>query len=78
MVQLELWWKSWVPDSILSAGCVVARWGLSTLLRLISGGVESDVHLFVAGVVKFFDVVDRGVLDCVLSSLGLLGWFRHA
>ena len=25
-----------------------------------------------------FDTVDRGVLDLVLSSLGLPGWFRHA
>ena len=27
---------------------------------------------------KSFDTVDRGVLDLVLSSLGLPGWFRHA
>ena len=27
---------------------------------------------------KNFDTVDRGVLDLVLSSLGLPGWFRHA
>ena len=33
---------------------------------------------FVADVVKSFDTVDRGVLDMVLSSLGLPGWFRHA
>ena len=26
-----------------------------------------DVHLFVADVVKSFDTVDRGVLDCVLE-----------
>ena len=43
----------------------------------LSGGVDSDVHLFVADVVKSFDTVDRGVLDCVLSSLGLPDWFRH-
>ena len=42
------------------------------------GGVDSDVHLFVADVVKSFDTVDRGVLDRVLSSLGLPAWFRHA
>ena len=40
--------------------------------------VDSDVHLFVADVVKSFDTVDGGVLDLVLSSLGLPGWFRHA
>ena len=27
---------------------------------------------------NLFDTVDRGVLDLVLSSLGLPGWFRHA
>ena len=37
-----------------------------------------DIHLFVADVVISFDTVDRGVLDLVLSSLGLPGWFRHA
>ena len=44
----------------------------------LSGGVDSDVHLFVADVVKSFDTDDRGVLDRVLSSLGLPAWFRHA
>ena len=33
---------------------------------------------FVADVVESFDTVDRGVLDLVLSSLGLPAWFRHA
>ena len=44
----------------------------------LTGALDSDVHLFVADVVKSFDTVDRGILDCVLSSLELLGWFRHA
>ena len=39
---------------------------------------DSHVHLFVADVFKSFDTVDRGILDRVLSSLGLPGWFRHA
>ena len=56
-VQLERWFRSWVPDSLFSAG----------------GGRSS-----VADVVKSFDAVDRGILDRVLSSLGLPGWFRHA
>ena len=43
----------------------------------LAGGVDSDVHLFVADVVKSFDTVDRGILDRVLSSLGLPAWFRH-
>ena len=44
----------------------------------LAGSVDSDVHLFVADVVKSFDTVDRGILDRVLSSLGLPAWFRHA
>ena len=28
--------------------------------------------------IKSFDTVDRGILDGVLSSLGLPGWFRNA
>ena len=32
----------------------------------------------VADVIKSFDTVDRRILDRVLSSLGLPGWFRHA
>ena len=55
------------------------RLGIPLLLILRrSGVVDSDVHLFVAEVVKSSDTVDRGVLDFVLSSLGLPGWFRHA
>ena len=45
---------------------------------MLSGAVDPDVHLFVADVIKSFDMVDRGMLDKVLSSLGLPGWFRHA
>ena len=30
-----------------------------------------------ADVIKSFDTVDRGILDYVLSRLGLPGWFRH-
>ena len=45
---------------------------------VLSGAADSHVHLFVADVVKSFDTVDRGILDRVLSSLGLPGWFRHA
>ena len=43
----------------------------------LAGGVDSGVHLFVADVVKSFDTVDRGILDRVLSSLGLPAWFQH-
>ena len=40
--------------------------------------MDSDVHLFVADVMKSFDIVDRGILDLVLNSLGLPALFRHA
>ena len=46
--------------------------------EVLSAVVDSDVHHCVADVVKSFDTVDRGVLDLVLSSSGLPGWFRHA
>ena len=43
----------------------------------ISGIVDDDVHIFVADVVKSFDTVDRNILECVLSSFCLPGWFRN-
>ena len=46
--------------------------------EVLSDAVELDVHLFMADVVESFDTVDRGILDRVLSSLGLPVWFRHA
>ena len=45
---------------------------------MLIGAADSDVHRFVADVIKSFDTVDRGILDRVLCSLGLSGWFRHA
>ena len=61
----------------------VVRLKPGTLLLLILRkfflvAADSHVHLFVADVIKSFDTVDRGILDRVLSSLGLPGWFRHA
>ena len=47
-------------------------------MEVLTGAADSDVHLFVAVVIKSFDTVDRRILDRVLSSLGLPGWFRHA
>ena len=74
---------SWVPDSVFSAGGCrgsVEAWYATALdiKELLTGAADSDVHLFVADVVKSFDTVDRGVFDRVLSSLGLPAWFRHA
>ena len=79
---LEGWFQSWVPDSVSSAGGgqSVEAWYTTALdiEECLAGGVEGDVHLFVADVIKSFDTVDRAILDRVLSSLGLPAWFRHA
>ena len=45
--------------------------------EVFAGASDSHLHCFVADVIKSFDTVDRTVLDRVLSSRGLLGWFRH-
>ena len=82
MEHLQSWCDSWLPSSVFSAGkgrSSVEAW-YSTSIDIeeaISGIVDDDVHVFVADVVKSFDTVDRNILDCVLSSLGLPGWFRH-
>ena len=83
MGQLDDWFRSWVPDSVFSAGCgrgSVEAWYTSSLdiEEVLAGAADSHLHLFVADVVKSFDTVDRNILDHVLSSLGLPGWFRHA
>ena len=71
-----------MPDSVFSAGrgrSSVDAWYTTALdiEECLAGGVDADVHLLVADVVKSFDTVDRGILDRVLSSLGLPAWFRH-
>ena len=83
MGQLDGWFKSSVPDSVFSAGGgrgSVEAWYTSSLEieEVLAGAADSHVHLFVADVIKSFDTVDRGILDRVLCSLGLPGWFRHA
>ena len=83
MVQLESWFKSLVPDSVFSAGGgrgSVEAWYTSALdiEEVLSGAVDSHVHLFVADVIKALILLIGGILDSVLSSLGLPGWFRHS
>ena len=72
---------SWVPDTVFSAGKGVSgvdAWYASSLdiEEVLSGAHDSQVHLFVADVIKSFDTVDIGILDCALGRLGLPGWFR--
>ena len=79
---LEGWFRSWVPESVHSAGggrSSVEAW-FSTALdieEVLSGAVDYDVHVFVADVVKSCDTFDRGISDRVLSCLVLLAWFRR-
>ena len=59
MSQLDAWFKSWVPDSVFSAGGgrgSVEAWYTSALdiEEVLSGAADSHVHLFVADVVKIF------------------------
>ena len=83
MLQLEDWFRSWVPDSVFSAGGgrgSVEAWYATALdiEEVLTGAADSDVHLFVADVIKCFDTVDRVILDRVSSGLGLPGWFHNA
>ena len=83
MGQLDGWFRSWVPDSVFSAGGgrgSVEAWYTSALdiEEVLTGATDSDIHLVVADVIKSFDTVDRRILDRVLSSLGLPGLFRHS
>ena len=82
MLQLEPWFRSWVPSCFFSAGggrSSVEAWFTTSIdiEEVLSGVVQGDVHVFVADAIQSFDTVDRGILDRVLSSLGLPGWFRH-
>ena len=82
MGQLDGWFRSWVPDSVFSGGCgrgSVEAWYTSALdfEEVLTGATDSHLHLFVADVANSFDTVDRGILDRVLSSLGLPRWFRY-
>ena len=63
---MKSWFESWVPESVFSAGggkSSVEAW-YSTTLDLeesLSGALDSDVHIFVADVVKSFGTVDREI-----------------
>ena len=61
MGQLEHWFRSWVPESVFSAGggrSSVEAWYTSALdiEEVLAGATGSDVHLFVADVIKSFDI----------------------
>ena len=61
---------------VLVVGVVLWKLGLLPAIdieEVLSGVGQGDVHVVVADVIKSFDTVDRGILDRVLSSLGLPG-----
>ena len=60
MVQLEEWFRSWVPDSVFTAGggrCSVEAWNSAALdvEEVVACVVDSDIYLFLADVIKSFD-----------------------
>ena len=77
MVQLEDWFRSWVPDSVFSAwggrGSVEA-WYTTALdiEKVLCGPTDSNVHSFVADVINPFDTADDGVLDRSSAVCGCL------
>ena len=73
MGQLDGWFRSWVPDSVISAGggrSSVEAWYTSALdiEEVLTCATDSDIHLLVADVIKSFDTVDRRILDRVIKS----------
>ena len=81
---IQGWVVSWIPNSvfILGRGSELCRCLVRHCSKhrgdCFSGGTDCHVHAFVADVIESFDTVDRRILDCVLSHLGLPVWFRHA
>ena len=69
MGQLEDRFRSWVLESVFSAG------GRGSVETWYATALDIEEVLTV---VKSFDTVDRGILGGVLSSLGLSAWFRNA
>ena len=44
-------------------------------MEVLSGACDGHLHHFVADVMKSFDTVDRGILDC--GPAGVPGWPRR-
>ena len=66
MGHLKDWFRSCVPDSVFSAGGgrgSVEAWYATAfdVAEVLTGAADSDVHLFVADVIKSFDTVDGRV-----------------
>ena len=65
---LQAWCDSWLPQSVFSAGK-----GRSSFDAWYSTSLDIE-----ESVGKSLGAVDRNIFDCVLLSVGLTGWFRHA
>ena len=83
MSQLDGWFKSFVPDSVFSAGggrSSVEAWYTSSLdiEEVLAGAAHSHVHLFVADVVKSLTRLIGSFQIVSCPVLGFPGWFRHA
>ena len=78
---LREWVEEWLPEYVFRLGnglSSVEAWFTTALdIEEVLSGVGGDqLHVMVADVIKSFDTVDRSILDCTLSRLGLPGWFR--
>ena len=67
---MQAWFESWASRSVFSAGngrSSFEAWNSAALdiEESFSGALDSDVHIFVAGVVKSFDTVL--VSSCLFS-----------
>ena len=76
--EMLIWFESWASRSVFNAGNGRSSFGAwySAALDIeesLSGALDSDVHIFVASVVKSFDTVDPCILDNVLCRSGIPG-----
>ena len=60
---MQAWFESWASRSVFTVGngrSSLKAWysGALDVEESFSGALDSDVHMFVAGVVKSFDTVD--------------------
>ena len=74
MLQLEGWFQSWVPDSVFGAGG-----GRSSVEACCATAFDIERSFLGWLTLMFISLLlmSWGILDMVLSSLGLPGWFRH-
>ena len=67
---LREWVEEWLPKSVFSLSNAL------DIEEVLSGTGDDQLHVIVADVIKSFDTVDRSILNCTLSRLGLPDCFR--